>query len=725
MVRRHFFVLALILALLSRGALGAEPPEEAKEGAKEEAKIEAGAENEAPSAVLEQIEIRSANRREELKSTSATILENKDMSDRIYPSPLYFLRQTPGVRISEFSEQGVASTVNIRGFGGGHGGEVSFYMDGIPLNDGGHADNYSDTTVIIPLEMESLEVIKGPASVLYGGRGSSGGVAAFQSIKEGTFNRYQLRYGSHNSIDAQGIIAYDDGPLHHVYAFQGYHTDGWRKSNSEWNRYNLSGRWTYDVNKQLKVSLNLRAAIAEWDAADRVPSWSKPDKVFVDDGSGEGNMNGGHRDRYDARLWASYLLTDEQQLTFYAFGSFLDNNMAEMTPKGPNPGDVRLPGEISGNDQTNRRRAYGVGLVYNYKNQDEGALKLSSVTLGFDFLRENEHRQLYRLIWGSGNSHGAQYGDTEYGMDTWSAYTEGVYQLLDSLKVRAAVRYDHFASDIDTGPNHTQWGTPNTHYKAAGRGEFSPKFGLVFTPLENLDLYANYGRGYAMPGISNGNFFTLDNLKLAKRDQYEIGFRYSPTSWVDFGSTLYLIDTTNDFHSFLNPGTGQVESQNAGKTQRKGIENYVKFYPVEHLTLAANYTYQEAEYKKRPDAPELEGRRFTGIPRHIFNLEAAYAPPKGLGGRAVFNWNADIVGRDDPRPYTANPNIRNPYKSEDYGTLDLQVNYRFNDRYKLSLDVTNVLDDRPKQGVPNAQGNFLYWPQAPRAVYVMLEGSFF
>lgn len=674
---------------------------------------------------LPTVEVRGINRREELKSTSATILENKDLVDRIYPSPLYFLRQTPGVKISEYSEQGVASSVNIRGFGGGHGGDVAFYMDGIPLNDGGHADNYSDTTIIIPLEVESMEIIKGPASVLYG-KGAAGGVAAFQSVKEGDFNRFNLRYGSHNTLDGQGIIAKDDGPLHHVYAFQVFHTDGWRDSNSEWNRYNLSTRWAYDVSEQFKISLNLRAAQAEWDAADRTASWARPETVLVDDGSGEGNMNGGHRDRFDGRLWANYMLNDESQFTFYAFGTTLDNNMAEMTPKGPNPEDRRVYGERAGNDQTNDRRAYGLGLVYNYNGTVLGNHDLA-LTLGADFLKENEHRRLYNLYWGHGNTHqpGSQYGDTDYTLDTWSIYGDGIYQIIDPLKIRLGLRYDHFSGGVDTGRNHTAWGNPDSHYEAKGQGVFSPKFGLLLSPWENVEFYANYGRGYSMPGLSNGNFFTLDNLKLAKRDQYELGFRSSPFSWMDIGSALYLINTTNDFLNVENPVTGIREQQNAGKTQRKGIETYVKFYPLEHLTLAADYTYQQAEYKKRPDRPDLEGRRFTGVPQHIFNIEAAYAPPEGLGGRASFNWNANIAGYDDPRPSGVNPNIKGLYLYEDYGTLDLQVNYRFNDKYKLNLDVTNVLDDRPQNGIPNDRGNLLYWPQAPRAVYLTLEADFY
>ncbi|MDR0550103.1 MAG: hypothetical protein LBI10_11940 [Deltaproteobacteria bacterium] len=50
-----------------------------------------------------EIEVRGAIRREELESTSTTVLDNKDIADRIYTSPLYMLRQAPGVRVNEFN----------------------------------------------------------------------------------------------------------------------------------------------------------------------------------------------------------------------------------------------------------------------------------------------------------------------------------------------------------------------------------------------------------------------------------------------------------------------------------------------------------------------------------------------------------------------------------------------------------------------------------------------
>jgi outer membrane receptor protein involved in Fe transport len=118
----------------------------------------------------------------------------------------------------------------------------------------------------------------------------------------------------------------------------------------------------------------------------------------------------------------------------------------------------------------------------------------------------------------------------------------------------------------------------------------------------------------------------------------------------------------------------------------------------------------------------------TGNPRLTTNLELAYAPPQGFGGRSSFHWEAYNYVRDIPavqangQPATTLPTR---VKSQDLGSLDLQLSYRFNDTYKVVFDVTNVLD---KKYLGNgagswAQGNydFTFSPRPPRAFYLGLQ----
>jgi iron complex outermembrane receptor protein len=657
---------------------------------------------------FEEIDVRGTVRREELESTSAVTLQNKDVYDRIYLSPLYMLRQTPGVRVNEFSEQGVAVTVQIRGMGGGHGGDIGFYLDGIPLNDNGHGDNYSDTTILIPLEVESLEVMKGPVSVLYG-KGNGAGTAAYQSIKTGNFTRLLLKGGSYGFYDASGIIARDQGKLHHVYAFQGFHTDNSWRENSEWDRTNLSARWTYDVTNDFVVSLNLRAAISKWNNSRYAANWLPVEKA-PDDGSGLGSGNS-HRDRYDARLWANYLISPESQLTYYFYATKLENNMAELEYPALGPGNQRL-GDDAGGDQIGKRDAFGNGLSYNYNDVIFGDHDFS-LTVGLDYLYEKQKRDEYGFLWGSGPKHTSHVTDAEFSLKTWSFFGEAIYEAFEDFKVRLGGRYDKITGKVRTGPFHES--SPNMEAEGTNIGFFSPKVGVSYSLTDYLELYANYGKGFNLPGVTNLRYFTMHQLKSTVREQYEIGFRAAPFAWLELGSSYYFAMTTNDIQR--NPETNEFE--NIGETRKQGIETYLKLFPIDNLTIYADFSYQDAKYKINPASLILEGRRITGIPRYIFNAEVAYEPPEGLGGRATYNWTGNMLRTDDPS--------RAIYKvlyAHDQGSVDLQLNYRFSPSVKLSLDLLNAFNERPVQGTPNAAGYFTYAPVAPMTAYLTLELNF-
>jgi len=97
--------------------------------------------------------------------------------------------------------------------------------------------------------------------------------------------------------------------------------------------------------------------------------------------------------------------------------------------------------------------------------------------------------------------------------------------------------------------------------------------------------------------------------------------------------------------------------------------------------------------------PFMDGRRLTGIPRHIFNAEIVYATDLWPDVRISFSWYADIMLRDDPA------NAVHPYcEGENYGSLDMRLFRRFSEKYRVNTDVVNILNDRSRNGVPNADG---------------------
>ncbi|MDR1039545.1 MAG: TonB-dependent receptor [Deltaproteobacteria bacterium] len=650
-------------------------------------------------AVLEEIDIKGVIRREELQSTSATVLQNSDIVNRVYYQPLDMLKLSPGVYVGYYGESGVAPSFNIRGFSAGHGGaDVTMYIDGIPIHDNGHATAYLDTGMIMPHELESLEIIKGPASVYYG-QHSAGGSLAAQTIKGGNLTRLNVRYGSYNDIDVAGLIARESEKLAQVYAFEMWHTDGYR-ANSDWDKKNFSGRWTYRASDDLSIMLNLRAYESEWDSAGYISSARNDVRGWVDDGSGEGN--GGERKRYDARLFVNYLLDNRSQLSYYLYGSTLDHVRYQINEQYPNE---RI-GSSSGAKQANTHKSWGTGLTYSF-NGDLGG-RATTATLGLTYMFEKEDpNERYTLYWGTGRNTPALSSSSTYTLANPTVFGEITYQVLEQLNVRLGGRYDLLYGDFRNNmPGGGSSSSPRYRF-------FSPKVGVLFTPVDALSIYANFGRGFSTPGLSvnaNTGFYADNRFELSTRDQYELGARMQITDWMNAELALFKIFTEND-------STWDTETETnipAGKTVRQGVEATVNIVPAENWRFTANFTYLDAKYKSfiNGQRQRMDGYRMTGIPSTITNIELSYAPDYGFGGRVGLRYEAGNYFRSIPgTDYLGNPVATRPLvaKNQDKAFVDLQLSYRFNDNYRILLDVNNVLNKKYL--------NMSSWPSTPGGVY--------
>ncbi|MDR1035156.1 MAG: TonB-dependent receptor [Deltaproteobacteria bacterium] len=681
----------------------------------------------AASSNLPQIDVRGEVRRTELQTTSATIVGHDQIMNRPYDKPIDMLKRFPGMIVNFNGSWGVAPSMNIRGFGGGHGGnDINFYLDGIPLNDNGHATGYFDTNVLLPIEIDYMEIIKGPSSIYYGQR-SAGGSIALQTIKRGNFNRLNLRYGSYNDMDVMGLIGRDHGKFAQLYAFEVYHSDGYRE-NDKRDKKNFSGRWTYSFSENFEMSLNLRAYQSTWEAPGNISYlYRKGRKDWVDDGSGEGG--GGFRDRYDGRLWANYLINDRSQLTFYLYGTTLETSRYEKTDGNTGPASLAT----GGGEDYSRHRSWGSGLTYSYMGEING--RAATASLGFNYSYEEElPRTFYDFGKGTGRTRTriGRYNEN-LTIENPGILAEATYQLTDMFNLRLGGRYDWIYGEYqDLGHRDSASGT------FIPRGElmqspayrfFSPKVGVLFTPRDRYSFYANFGRGFSLPSMNGGasGFFNGENaFALKKRDQYEVGMRASVTDWLDLDLSIFKIFTENDtqYDEVL------AREVPAGKTERHGLELEAKANPTPDWTLAMNYSYLQTKYKSfKTSSDDLAGHHMTGLPAHMLNLEVEYHPQSlPFGGRISYHGEFKRLARDVPAfNMNGNPNDA-PLKSyaPSFHNLDVMMYYRVNENCRVLFNVNNVFDKIYYSGLTpptphRTSGDFVYQTRPPRTFYLTIE----
>jgi iron complex outermembrane receptor protein len=648
----------------------------------------------------------------ELQSTTATVVPREKIVNRVYVTPVDILRSSPGVAITQYGEGGVPTMVKMRGFSGAHTYGVAFFLDEEGLNEpGGAADN----SMFNPIEIDRVEIIKGPSSVLYGNY-ASGGVVHYHTISRENATRFNVRYGSFNTQDGSGIIARTGDLIDQAYSFQVYHTDGYR-DNSDWDKYNLAARWTVHPSDSFVATLGVRTYYSDWDSAGYIPNYLPP-KTAVDDGSGEGN--GGQRKYQGVNFQANYFINDDQTINFHAYFAKRENIRYSKSWVLP----TTAIGTVSGSESNNPLDKWGLGGSYKFDGL-LGGRKFSFLT-GMDFVKESEHRQTWQLSWGNGRRRGNKTRDLTYDVNTFSVYGEANYQVFEPLMIRAGLRYDKLTGDLESKLTETSAGlVRGGKYTSKGFTAKSPKFGLLYTPIEKLQLYANFSRGFQAPLASGVSFFNDPSQGISKRDQYEVGFRAQPLDWIETGVGYYRLYTDKDL--VYDPVSDLTK--NVGETLRTGLETYADFTPWKNWLFHADYTYQTATYKKyfvRLSTTPLEvfdakGRRLEEVPRHIANIEISYDPPEGLGGRLNFNYNADFKVRD--YPYAGGVQVWNP-NGQDYGRLDLQLNYKFSEKYQVVLDFINVLDKKYigyQAAAAETAAFYTYSPLQPLTVYLGLN----
>ena len=235
-------------------------------------------------------------------------------------------QQVPGVFVQERGILGFgvstsnSGQISIRGIGGSPNTQVLMVIDGRPQFMGmmGHplADSY------LSANAERIEVIRGPASVLYGSNAMGGviNIITNSTYKPGISGDVSLSYGSFNSQHLGGKVGYNTDGWNTIASFTHEHTDGHRPQ-AEFNANSGSLRASKVVNKQFIVTVD--GSLTGFTTYDPGPiSAPKDDSNYVDiqrgyagisidndhgvsKGSARFVYNFGHHEVFDGSDWVS------------------------------------------------------------------------------------------------------------------------------------------------------------------------------------------------------------------------------------------------------------------------------------------------------------------------------------------------------------------------------------------------------------------------------------
>jgi iron complex outermembrane receptor protein len=295
--------------------------------------------------------------------------------------------------------------------------------------------------------------------------------------------------------------------------------------------------------------------------------------------------------------------------------------------------------------------------------------------------------------------------------DSAGVYGQDLLILRDDLKLLVGGRFDYFDQLNDNRLTRT--------IRTAIDRKFTPRLGLVYQPVESVSLYASWSRSF-QPQLQ----LTYDNqpFKPETGEQYEAGVRIEGfnkrlTSTI----AVYQITKRNVSTPDIRPGVPSGFSVQLGEQRGRGFEIDLSAQPARRWNLLFTYGYADAvvsEDNARAGAIPIAGNALLGAPRHTGSLWSSYEFDRrflrGLGfGAGLFG-----VGRR----FGDNEHT---FEVPGYLRADASVFYRIYKadrvRYRFALNLNNLLDKKYYEGV---RGRLGIVPGPPRNAVASLQFIF-
>ncbi len=150
--------------------------------------------------------------------------------------------RAPGVMLTQFNQGTTSGKISFRGFNGeGEVNAVKLLIDGIPsnTNDG----NMPFIDMIFPLDLDTIEVVRGTSDARYGLNNIAGNVNLLTRTG-GEYSKARIRYGSFNNQETQLAKGIEGSNWTQNYFFAYQKADGYR-DHAEADRSSMAGKWFY------------------------------------------------------------------------------------------------------------------------------------------------------------------------------------------------------------------------------------------------------------------------------------------------------------------------------------------------------------------------------------------------------------------------------------------------------------------------------------------------
>lgn len=631
------------------------------------------------------------------------------------------LQGTPGVSTSYDTRN---DGITIRGF---NADENDIYRDGIR-----ESGQYRRSTA----NVERIEILKGPASVLYG-RSSGGGVINMVT-KVANFD-------SKSSIGAY-VGSYDN--VGGVIDFNKVLNDNWAvrlvgeksdtnsfRSGIGFNQEMLSPSLTYrsDDEKLLWTTEYTYDSLNR--TPDRGPVYNElPSGVSIKTGfagSKDNIVDETKSFRTDLKYefapnWKFHWALSHRE-SFQDFDNFFSGTWCSAAGLQNDGKKCDWQGKIRQNYAWQQTTNKTLMNTFDITGQFKTGVLDHKIMFGSDW--SNEKREPILGNYSSGSSAGLYYryvnpyntsdsslssgwatlngsrpAETSHSKtdaNSLSFFLQDLVSFNEKYKMMLGVRYDSY----DFATNDVR----NQRKRSYRDDSLSPNIGFVWQPIESQSFYTSYSKSFSpyggrgLLGVSTTINPSLYDAEPQYNEQYEIGVK---SDWLDgrLNTQLSVFDITKNNIRYQPDSVNRPNDWEVGqKQQSQGVEFSFIGQVLDNLYVRGGYGYTDAKWKNDSrttvkEEDRLKGKKLAKISENTGNLFVRYLPTE--------KWYGEVGVTYVGSYYTTDKNL---IKMPDWTRVDAAVGYK-DDKWGATLAVNNLTDKEywRSNSMPGTPRNYLF-----------------
>lgn len=581
--------------------------------------------------------------------SAISVITAEEIAKESPKSPADVLRRVPGVTVVETGGPGGTTTVRIRG---AEAGQTLVLIDGIRVNDPASGSGEFDFSNLSAVDIERIEVLRGPQSALYGSD-AMGGVINIITRKGKGAPRVTVGVegGSYGTKAGRAAVSGSNGPVSYAFSTTGFDTAGFSRYGYRIGRIEGPRVLPLEADGARRLGAAGRVAVAiSPDVELEVGGYTSYNEAQYDDGF---SALADSPSQSQQRLYEGHT-----RLTAYAFGGLLKNtvlvsgsrtnrhyrDVGSFSPPALNWSNTGFTGDRVAAEYQGDLKLDAFGLLtFGAKAERERFTSTSRDVLPFPSpLRETN----------------------DASQTTRSLYALHQFSLFENLHLSLGGRFD----SIEDGDSFGTW-RATAAYVIPDSG--TKLRGSVGTGAKAPTLYQQFDPFYGTPGLKSERSIGFD----VGVDQHLLDDRLLLSATFFANRFRNLIDFASS--DICRPDQAFGCFVNVDRARTTGIELSADVDVIPSwLRVKATYTHLEA-FDEETDL------RLARRPRDEGRLGLVVTPVAGLS----IEPSVVFVGAR-----YSSAGERN--KLQPYARLDVYADYRINDTFSVYARAENLTDAR-------------------------------